>query len=394
MFVSFGLSMNIYDNEELLFSGMFNEIGNTLIAEFANHCVIEVDSYGNIVWEKTGLNVPQDAERLPNGNTLITDYGDQVVIEVDKNGNEVWNKSRLNLPMDAERLPNGNTLIVEYGAGSVIEVDINGNIVWQITKLHQPMDAERLPNGNTLIAETELYPDGRVIEVDSAGGIIWIVWEKTGLDGPVDAERLDNGNTLITEHTGKRVIEVDKNGVIIWQKSGLLMPSDAERLFNGNTLIAETGANRVIEVDSTGENKWIKSGLHYPVDAERINQPPDAPIIDGPNTVKIGVEYNFTFSTEDPENDNMSYYIDWGDGTHSDWLGPYNSGETVIAKNTWNKKKKTYEIKAKAKDIYEAESDWGIFTITRSTNYQVSQSKVKNLKNILFLKLIKNKIFI
>jgi hypothetical protein len=172
------------------------------------------------------------------------------------------------------------------------------------------------------------------------------------------------------------------------------MPSDAERLINGNTLITETGANRTIEVDSTGENKWIMSGLKYPVDAERINQPPEAPIIDGPNNVKIGVEYNFTLSTNDPENDNISYYIDWGDGTHSGWLGPYNSGETVVAKHTWNKKKKTYDVKAKAKDIYEAESDWGMFTITRSISYQVSQSKIINLKNILFLKLIKNKIFI
>jgi hypothetical protein len=245
--------------------------GNTLIIEHNWSRVIEVDSGGSIVWEKTGLNYPWDAERLTNGNTLITDSYNDRVIEVDSAGNIVWEKTGLMMiPFDAERLENGNTLITEfYNYSRVIEVDSGGNIVWEKTGLNSATDAERLENGNTLITEYEL---GRIIEVDSGGNI---VWEKTGLIDPLDAERLDNENTLITEYAvpgWSRVIEVNVGGSIVWEKTGLNGAYDAERLSNGNTLIAERFNDRVIEVDSGGNIVWEKTGLNNPYDVERISE--------------------------------------------------------------------------------------------------------------------------
>jgi len=260
----------------------------TLITQFglndSTSSVIEVDMDGNIIWEKSGLHNPHDAERLPNGNTLIAEMGVSRVIEVDRNGDIIWQQTTgLTLPMDAERLSNGNTLISDFNNRYVIEVDSDGTIVWSKTGLHKAFDAERLSNGNTLIVESEQYPDGRIIEVDSDGNELW---NMTDLDGPTDVERLFNESTgnityLITEHVGRRVFEIDEEGTIIWEKTGLLMPSDAERLPNGNTLIAECGANRVIEINENGKIVWVKGELNYPVDAERIcdKQPPSIEII-------------------------------------------------------------------------------------------------------------------
>jgi len=235
--------------------------GNTLITDSDNNRVIEVNSSGTIVWQKTGLNNPTDAERLANGNTLIVEGGKNRVIEVNGSGTIVWEKTVFPSPQDAERLANGNTLIVDRGYNRVIEVDSSGTIVWQKTGLSFPHDAERLANGNTLIAD---YYD-RVIEVNSSGTI---VWQKTGLDYPLDAERLADGNTLIVDFVNDRVIEVDSSGTIVWQKTGLNNPTDAERLANGNTLIADYG--RVIEVNSVGSIVWEKTGLDWPRDAERL----------------------------------------------------------------------------------------------------------------------------
>ncbi len=271
--MTFGSSLSAFHTEDSFEA--FADEGNTLIAEYENNRTIEIDSDGNIVWQKTGLQIPQDAERLSNGNTLIAEYATGRVFELDKDEIKIWQKGGLGLPVDAERLPNGNTLITEFSTQRVIEVDKDLNIVWEKTGLSSPFDAERLENGNTLIAES--YPEGQVIEVDSSGNIVWQI---TDLEGPLDVERLSNGNTLITEHVGKKVIEVDISGNIVWEKTGLLMPKDAERLTNGNTLIVECAANRIIEVDPSGSNVWIKSGLHYPVDAERLpNLPPSVEII-------------------------------------------------------------------------------------------------------------------
>ena len=76
------------------------------------------------------------------------------------------------------------------------------------------------------------------------------------------------------------------------------------------------------------------------------------PIISGPTVGDPGIEYDFTFVTEDPEGDEIWLYIDWDDGTVEDWIGPYASGEEVIVSHKWDDDGK-YEITAKSKDIWE-----------------------------------------
>jgi hypothetical protein len=237
---------------------------NTLITEWYGNRVIEINSTGNIIWQKTGLNEPFDSEILANGNILIADWQNDRVIEVDHTGNIVWEISGLNEPVDAERLNNGNTLIAEWTGGRIIEVDSAGNIVWEKTGLTNPVDAERLDNGNTLISN---YGKFQIIEVDSSNNIIW----QKNMKLSIDIERLANGNTLITEFIYNRVFEIDSSGNMVWQKAGLNGPMDAERLDNGNTLITERFGNRVIEVDSSGNIVWQKIGLIAPSDVERLD---------------------------------------------------------------------------------------------------------------------------
>ena len=56
------------------------------------------------------------------------------------------------------------------------------------------------------------------------------------------------------------------------------------------------------------------------------NTPPNKPEVHGPARGKPGETYLYTFKTTDPENDDVYYYVDWGDGSNSRWLGPYDSG--------------------------------------------------------------------
>ena len=41
---------------------------------------------------------------------------------------------------------------------------------------------------------------------------------------------------------------------------------------------------------------------------------------------KPGTPYSYTLTTIDPDGDMVYYYIDWGDNTWTDWVGPYDSG--------------------------------------------------------------------
>lgn len=94
------------------------------------------------------------------------------------------------------------------------------------------------------------------------------------------------------------------------------------------------------------------------------NTPPEAPDINGPPQGQgtPGNPYLFNLVSSDPQNDMISYYIDWGDGTTSDWLGPYVSGIQIHVTHTWTESG-NFVVKAKAKDTLNAESDWSTLDI-------------------------------
>jgi len=85
------------------------------------------------------------------------------------------------------------------------------------------------------------------------------------------------------------------------------------------------------------------------------NNPPQIPDIDGPSSGVAGVSYNFTFNSVDLDDDYIYYYILWGDGYVENWLGPFVSGEDFEIAHSYSNKK-TYTIKAKARDTYGDES--------------------------------------
>jgi hypothetical protein len=70
------------------------------------------------------------------------------------------------------------------------------------------------------------------------------------------------------------------------------------------------------------------------------------------------------------------YYLwDWGDGTQSEWLGPFTSGVEVSAQKSWSKKG-IYIIKVKARDISGVESDWSDPLPVTMPTTKIAQIKV------------------
>jgi hypothetical protein len=340
-----------------------------------NFKTIDINNSKDVVWQyQIGSS---DSERLANGNTLRS--GGIIVKEVNSIGSIVWQYSGGLLGVaDVERLGNDHTLITDMIRNFVIEVNYSGAILWQYdTGLSLPVDAERLSNGNTLIV---LNLIGAVIEVNSTGHTVWEY--STGLSFPTDAERLLNGNTLITDYNNNRVIEVNTTGDIIWQKTGLLKPKDAERLSNGNTIIVEYDNNSVIEVDSSGVKVWNYSrGLNGPSDAEvPPNIAPTTPVITGPPIRLVNINQYYHFTCDDPYGHTIYYWIDWGDGNNTGWIGPYVSGSTVSIAHKWISQD-TYIIKAKAIDVCEMESSWGELELHMPSNIANNRPFLNFLQN-------------
>ncbi len=84
-----------------------------------------------------------------------------------------------------------------------------------------------------------------------------------------------------------------------------------------------------------------------------------------------GNRYNYTTKTYDEENNDIYYLFDWGDGTNSNWIGPYRNYESVIASHVWSSDG-NYNIKVKAKDDNNYQSPWSdalVISMAKQRNY-------------------------
>jgi hypothetical protein len=144
-----------------------------------------------------------------------------------------------------------------------------------------------------------------------------------------------------------------------------------------------------------GEEGWfriaygecdIENSVYY---FESLNHPPDKPATpQGSCQGKPNIEYTFSTTCTDEDRHDLYYLFDWGDGNHSDWLGPFPSGEIVNASYIW-RQEGTFLVKVKTMDFfgpyshdYGMESDW-------SDPLEVSMPKTREMTIPIF-SLLKN----
>ncbi|MFA5102268.1 MAG: hypothetical protein WC525_03875 [Candidatus Thermoplasmatota archaeon] len=72
----------------------------------------------------------------------------------------------------------------------------------------------------------------------------------------------------------------------------------------------------------------------------------------------VGENYTFCIQIpEDPDQEQFWVFWDWGDGTTSSWLGPFNSGEITCASHAWVMSGQ-YLIRLKLKDSEGNQTEW------------------------------------
>jgi len=97
------------------------------------------------------------------------------------------------------------------------------------------------------------------------------------------------------------------------------------------------------------------------------NQPPNTPVINGPNSGKPDESYSYNFVAEDPNGDDVYYEIDWGEGSVEPWDGPHESNIVISRDHIWDQKGE-FTIMARAKDEYGLIGEWGTFDVTMPKN--------------------------
>ncbi len=134
---------------------------------------------------------------------------------------------------------------------------------------------------------------------------------------------------------------------------------DAPTMIDDTACGRETGSGGVLVHCTNGS----LSGYRIQTLTTVQDTSPAIPLIQGTTKGKKGVAYDYTFVSVDSEDDDVSYFVDWGDGTNSSWVGPSASNEVVTLSHTFTKKG-SYTIQGKARDVFYAESDWGTLEVS------------------------------
>jgi hypothetical protein len=152
-----------------------------------------------------------------------------------------------------------------------------------------------------------------------------------------------------------------------WIEEAKIIASDGEQFDHFGESVSIDGNHAIIGAYWDNDN-GKDSGSAYILKKDTL---PNKPIITGPTSGNTGNEYDYTLNATDPDGDHVMYFVDWGDNT-TEWTEYGDSGEEITLKHTWIEEG-DYTIKAKAKDIYDVESNWSKFEViiprTRTTSY-------------------------
>ena len=224
---------------------------------------------------------------------------------------------------------------------------------------------------------------------------------------PITTEIMSNKSNfdyVIDEIARCQDVELRIWGHVVWV-SGMIKLANGKYILEINHDTKQGDNNEgtqteLVEYDPTTNrfhgNPWIEGRrFHAPgliesifiiecPEEEEENEPPEDPSKpDGPAEGKTGTPQKYKTSTTDPDGDPVSYGWDWnGDNYVDEWTTYYPSGQEIESYHTWETKG-TYQVKVKAKDTHDAESDW-------SDPLTVTMPKNKILINTPFIDFLEN----
>ncbi len=167
---------------------------------------------------------------------------------------------------------------------------------------------------------------------------------------------------------GEVVITYIKNDVLYYRTSETFgaswsvakVVSDNQVNLNDRATNLDKYNDNIIGVweDTRGDNIDIYYDLIY----EAQFYPPSSPEINGPTEGEAGVGLCWTFYSEDPDDDQIKYMIEWGDGTSNET--EYNPSGVVVEVYHIYEEQEEYIISAYAEDETGLPSGSSTFTVT------------------------------
>ena len=322
---------------------------------------------GTLKWRYQTNHVVYSSPAIGDDGTVYCGSHDGYLYALyPNNGTLKWKFPTNNWIRTAPCIADDGTIYVVSLDNHLYAINPNGTLKWKTNMGHAGTSPTIGQDGTIYCGYTELFAidpvDGSVEWTFDVGGTIQGGTPCNSIDGTIYL------GTHIGETDGGELIAVNPDGTERWRiKLATVWIMSAPAIGEDGTVYIGS-CNGVPPSTSWG----YLHAIGYP------GPNPLTPDINGPTSGKPGTSYDYTFTSIDPDVDDVQFFIDWGDGD-TEWTSFAASGTPVTRSHTWSEKG-TYVIRAKAKDTDDYESDWGTLTVTMPRN--------RLLTNTLFMSLL------
>jgi outer membrane protein assembly factor BamB len=327
--------------------------GTIYIGSFDNY-FYAMNPDGTQQWRfNTGFYVLSSAAVDDNGIIYFGSH-DMYLYALYPNGTLAWRYKTSNRIKGSPSIGDDGTIYVCSWDNYLYALAPNGTLKWKFGTGSSTETSPAIASDGTIYIGSY---DGLLFSITPEGSENWRFQTGNGIySSPVT----DTYGIIYCGSYDGNLYALNPNGTLRWK-------------FNAGDSIESSvaiGKDGTIYIAAQFEPSGGNSSYTYLYALELINNSsPSTPSIDGTTSGKIKQNYEYTIASTDPENNNISYYVTWGDGTNSGWLGPFTSGEEQTVSHTWDEKG-TYTIQVKARDNYSAESDWETLTVTMPFSYE------------------------
>ena len=327
-----------------------------------NICAFYPD--GTVKWSNTFGDLVYDSPALDNNGIIYCGSHDKFLYALYPNNGTIKWKYNVGCWIGGDSTIDDNGTIY-FGAvqeGALYALYPNGTYKWHLTLGSNVVSSPAIAEDGTIyVAAYKPGPSGAYIySIDPEGSINW---QYEVEDEAMSASpAIDKYGVIYVGGWNGNFYALNPDGTLKWmfKACGPIFPSVA---------INEKGIIYFGAHDTSQPEFYAKLYALEPIDDE----PPEKPSISGPNKGGINIEYTYNSETTDPDDDNVSYFFDWGDGSNNGWTEFVPSGTPVSRDHSW-KVSGNYNIKVKAKDEFNRESDWETLTVIMPRNRAIFNS--------------------
>jgi len=333
----------------LSFSGPVIAANGTIYISTAEGKVFAIDPNGTSQWCYNAMSEIYGDPTLGPDGTIYVGTWDNNLNAINPNGTLKWRFPTGDHVKGVPSIAPDGTIYFGSWDGYLYALNPNGTQKW---RCHVGLGTQTTPaiatDGTIYVGGDYLYavyPNGTIRWMFSLGPNRFIFHSCPA----VSAEGTIYVGVDIGSENGGEILAVNANGTERWRKT-----------ISGNAV----DSSPAIGPDGT---VYIGSSTFYFHAFGKIesNQPPLTPTITGENISTPGRWAGFYVSGTDPDRNPIQFYINWGDGTNTNWTGEVASGETRFFSHTWHTNA-TYTVRVKTRDTLGVESNWNQTTINIS----------------------------